>query len=356
MRILVLTEEATLAIALSQMPFGHDIVAVDSIDQLEGHDLSFQVALVDLGTTRRGLVGVSDVIRAGVSTPCLVVGDESPIDLALELAPDASVILRPFSLEELDAHLEELAVLALRMRQADLETEISAEGALTPDDDDTAVLVDHTEAAAAAASSLVPQRIDFRSREPQPLDREHQARIERTEGLLDGAAEVERFLEQAPEVVDRRAVAERLLESVEQRLWPLVSALWIPREGGGYEPLAARHLDGDEHVPFDQSLFLSFETNLDSALVAHADPSQHPVVGIPGVQGGTLIAAALRVGEALQGVVIAGGDGYTEADRDQLQLLATESAPALAVAQAFERLRSRRPPTRDTGRDADRQA
>ncbi len=297
MRILVLTEGASLAIALSQLPFAHDIVAIDDIEQLEGHDLSFQVALVDLGSTRRGLVGASDVIRAGVSAPCLVVGDESPIELAVELAPDASVIVSPFSLEELDARLAELATSALRT---------------TPE----------------------PSEHEFVTRDPGL--QEH-ARVELAQRLLDEAAEVERL---APEVTDRRAVAEGLLQAVERELRPLVSVLWVPAKGGGYEPLAGRHLDGDERVPFDQSLFLSFETNLDAMLVVDVDPSRHPVAGIPGIPGETLIAAALRMGEDLQGVVMAAGEGYTEVERDQLQVLAAESAPALAVAEIFERLRT----------------
>ncbi len=326
MRILVLTDEASLAIALSQMPFGHDVVAIDAIEQLEGHDLSFQVAIVDFGSTRRGLVGASDVIRSGVNTPCLVVGDESPIELAVELAPDANVIVRPFSLEELEARLEELATLALQMRQQDVGSENLSRRAL-----------------GQAKTALPPG--NFRRRETQPRDREHQARVERTEHLLRETAQIERFLMGAPEVLEPRAVAERLLGTVEHVLRPLVSALWIPDRGGGYEALAARHLDDDARVSFDQSLFLSFETNLDAVLVVQPDPLQHPVAGIPGIKGGTFIAAALRTGDALQGVVMAAGDGYTEVTRDELQLLAAETAPALAVAEIFERLRSRQLPT-----------
>ncbi len=303
MRILVLTEEASLAIALSQLPFGHDIVAIDDIEQLEGHDLSFQVAVVALGSTRRGLVGASDVIRAGVRVPCLVVGDESPIELAVELARDASVIVPPFSLEELDARLEELSASALRT---------------SPEPRDVGAP-------------------DFVRRDPRLREN---ADVERAQRLLDEAAEIEQFYDRLPEVTDRRAVAEGLLQAVERDLRPLVSVLWVPAAGGGYEPLAARHLDGDKRVPFDQSLFLSFETNLDAVLVVDVDPSRHPVAGIPGIRGGTLVAAALRMGEALQGVVMAAGEGYTEVERDELQALAAESAPALAVAEIFERLRT----------------
>lgn len=347
MRILALVEDASLAVALTQMPFGHDVVAIDSIEQLEGHDLSFQVALVDLGTTRRGLVGASDIIRSGVSAPCVVVGDENALELAIELAPDASVIVRPFPLEELDARLEELAIFALGLRQEDLESEVHTESALHGDvtASNRAVPVNPVEPAAASRSGEWPPQVQFRKRESENLDPEDQARVERTRSLLAEGAQLERFLDRVPEVVDRRAVAERLLATVEHNLRPLVSVLWVPSEDGGYEPLAQRHLDRDQRVPFDQALFLSFETNLDAVLVVQVDPLQHPVEGIPGVEGETLIAAALRVGEALRGVVMAAGEGYTEVERDQLQLLAVESAPALAVAEVFERMRPRQLPT-----------
>ncbi|MDP8962063.1 MAG: hypothetical protein M3N32_10680, partial [Actinomycetota bacterium] len=162
---------------------------------------------------------------------------------------------------------------------------------------------------------------------------------------LEETAQLARFLDRVPEVVDRRAVAGRLLATVEGDLRPLVSVVWVPDEEGGYEALAARGLERDERVSSAQPLFLSFETNLDAVLVSQVDPSQHPVEGIPGIRGDTLIAAALRVDEAVQGVVTAAGTGFTEFDRDQLQLLALESAPALAVAEVFERLRARRPPS-----------
>lgn len=341
MRILALTEDASLPVALSQLPLGHDVVAIDAIEQLEGHDLSFQVTLVDLGTTRRGLIGVSDVIRSGVSAPCLVVGDENPIELAVQLAPDASVIVPPFTLEELGACLEEL-ILRGHDPQADARTSTSTDHAASgepsvPD-------LPASGPAAGRSGDAFPARVEIRMRETEPLDTEERARMEWTGSLLEETAQLERFLDREPEVVDRRAVAARLLARVEGDLRPLVSAVWVPVEEGGYQALAARGLERDQRVPFDQALFLSFETNLDAVLVAQVDPSQHPVVGIPGMFGDTLIAAALRVDEALQGVVMAAGNGFTEFERDQLQLLALESAPALAVAEVFERLRARRPP------------
>ncbi|MDQ3931404.1 MAG: hypothetical protein M3252_00990 [Actinomycetota bacterium] len=346
MRILALTEDASFAFALSQLPLEHDVVAVDSIEQLGGQDLSFQVALVDLGTTRRGLVGASDVIRSGVSAPCLVVGDENPIELAVQLARNASVLVRPFTLDELDARLEEL-MIAAHGRKEWSGTRVGARTAADGDGGGMEL------AASAGPAVTVPSgpsgdrpvgRVEFRMREAEPLDPEGRARTEWTSSLLEETAQLERFLDRVPEVVDRRAVAGRLLDMVEGNLGPLVSVVWVPEEDGGYAALASRRLESDERVPFDQSLFLSFETNLDAVLVSCLDPMQHPAAGIPGIRGDTLIAAALRNGQALQGVVMAAGNGYTDFERDQLLRLALESVPALAVAEVFERLRSRRPP------------
>lgn len=345
MRILALTEDASLAVALSELPFLHDVLAIGSVEQLEGHDLCFEIALVDLGNTRRGLVGASDVIRSGVIAPCLVVGDESPIELAVELAPDAGVLVRPFSLDELDARLVELAAVPRDLWQVDSETELRAERAgAERNPAGLQTRASPTEAAAADGwGDDIRREVEFGVREAEPLDPEKQARTESTLSVLAELVQLERFLDQVPEVIDRRAVAERLLEQVEHAMSPLVSVLWVPGEEGHYEALAARRLDGDERVPFDQSLFLSFETNLDAVLISQVDPLQRPVAGIPGIRGETLIAAALRVDEALQGVVMAAGTGYTEVERDQLQLLAVESAPAFAVAEVLERLRARLP-------------
>ncbi len=181
-------------------------------------------------------------------------------------------------------------------------------------------------------------------RRAEPLDPEERMKIEWAENMLAEASQLERFLDQVPEVVDRRTAAERLLSKIEHDMSPLMSVVWVPDEEGCYQALASRRLDGNERVAFDQSMFLSFETNLDAVLVTRADPLQHPLAGIPGVHGDTLLAAALRSDDALQGVVMAAGTGYTEADRDGLQLLAVQSAPALALSEVLERLRSRRLP------------
>ncbi|MDQ3931405.1 MAG: hypothetical protein M3252_00995, partial [Actinomycetota bacterium] len=174
-----------------------------------------------------------------------------------------------------------------------------------------------------------------------PVDLPLTSALRRLRALME---ELEAMVDERPELLDRRMLADRVAEEIERELRPDATTVWVPREDKTYEAYATRGLDATVgiRVPQEQSLFLSFRTDVDAVLISPLDVSQRPVSGIPGLLGESLVASAVRLDQTLVGIVVATGTGFSVTDRDRLAFLSSRAAPDFALAWLIEHLLGRR--------------
>ncbi|MFN2556650.1 MAG: hypothetical protein ABR592_07215 [Nitriliruptorales bacterium] len=417
MRVLVVSDDASLAVALSLTAEDREVVSVRSAGEVDFDDVeSFDVTVVDVGTTYRGLEVIAELAGRGAATPCLLLGDvEAPL-----AHPDVHVLTRPLTLERLDERLSRLEPLREDASRASSEDPAARRfGALrgrfkrigqagrghapirgwnVSNDDQPLEPTRATDlesareelppAAAArngaarratsseveakppgvagwepdqarsdATMSLSPQAgVTGTDESPRPQPRTYPRFRSKTSGerdpqdrsatvlgrVLSLVEALERMLDERPDLVEPRAVEQRILDEVERELRPEAATLWVPRDDNTYEAVETRGFDvaAGIRVPQEQSLFLSFKHDVDAVLIEPLDVSQRPVSGIPGLVGQSLVAAAVRVGPSMLGLVIATGARFTRSDRERLEQLLTRLAPDLAIAGLIERLRA----------------
>ncbi|MDQ4130460.1 MAG: hypothetical protein M3133_05645 [Actinomycetota bacterium] len=381
MRVLVVSDDASLAVALSLMGEDREVVFVRAASEVASDDVGrFDTTVIDVGTTNAGLEVVAQLAKAGVAAPCLLLGDvEAPPP-----HPDVHVVVRPFSLERLDERLRlrpwlegmpqdgrfgrRLLGRFRRMSQGpapirghDVSSEDRPyEGTSSPEDayEESAPAVRHAVAGwgenddveqrgavgepRQAAPGPASPRVEPRSypRFRSATKGTHATPSTSLGRLLSLAEELERLAADRPELLDPRAVARRILDEAERELRPEAATLWLPREDSTYEAYETSGLGVAEgiRVPQGQALFQSFNADVDSVLIEPLDVSQRPVSGIPGLVGESLVAAALRLTRTLVGVVIATGRGFTATQRERLDSLVSRAAPDLAIAGLIERL------------------
>jgi len=103
-RILAVTADASLLTALTSMMLDWEIKGVRDAQAAKDVSEGAQVVLVDSGSTARGIDTAKALWSAGVTLPSLVIGDTT--------APDDArvrVIVRPFSLQDLTAAVDEVS-------------------------------------------------------------------------------------------------------------------------------------------------------------------------------------------------------------------------------------------------------
>ncbi|MGH2727997.1 MAG: hypothetical protein ACRDKS_13580, partial [Actinomycetota bacterium] len=108
MRVLAVTSNASLVVALGSMMREWEVVTVRDIEHATAEGTGSSVALIDLGETGAGIQMVDQLYPHGLTIPCVVVGD---VPFAHE---GAAVLVRPFSLEELGNAVREAATRPAR--------------------------------------------------------------------------------------------------------------------------------------------------------------------------------------------------------------------------------------------------
>lgn len=103
MRVLAVTTNASLVVALGSMMREWEVVTVRDLERAKAEAPGSSVALIDLGNSDAGLEVADQLYHSGVTIPCVVVGDK-PVD-----DQRARVLVRPFSLEELGGAVREAA-------------------------------------------------------------------------------------------------------------------------------------------------------------------------------------------------------------------------------------------------------
>ena len=95
MRVLAITGNASLVVALGSMMRDWEVVSVRNVQEAVESAHDAVVALIDLGDTTHGVEVADQLYRGGITIPCVVIGDVDTDH------PRASVLVRPFSLEDL---------------------------------------------------------------------------------------------------------------------------------------------------------------------------------------------------------------------------------------------------------------
>lgn len=108
MRVLAVTTNASLVVALGSMMRDWEVVTVREVERATDEGSGSAVALIDLGETDAGIEAAGKLYNLGILIPCVVIGDKPADDLR------ASVLVRPFSLEELGNAVREAATQPAR--------------------------------------------------------------------------------------------------------------------------------------------------------------------------------------------------------------------------------------------------
>src|SRR5687768_13481538 len=96
MRVVALTADASLGVALSMME-EWEVVTAQSIDDAVLLSANASIVIVGMGDTDQGLAVAQEIFSRGVTIPSLVVGD-------VEAPPGSksTVLSRPFTLDDLN--------------------------------------------------------------------------------------------------------------------------------------------------------------------------------------------------------------------------------------------------------------
>jgi hypothetical protein len=108
MRVLAVTTNASLVVALGSMMRDWEVVTVREVERATDEGVGSAVALIDLGETDAGMDAAGRLSKLGILIPCVVIGDKPADDVR------ATVLVRPFSLEDLGNAVREAATRPAR--------------------------------------------------------------------------------------------------------------------------------------------------------------------------------------------------------------------------------------------------
>lgn len=385
MRVLAVTADASLEVALAALDDEVQVLSVRDPDAALAEACRSDVALVALGTTERGMSAVETLHRLRVGIPCLVIG-EAPSELEI-----ANVLVRPFSMPEL---IEALRITA-RARVApapppvedappqapephDLPEvapepiEVVAEPpgvpAAEPDadwalallheigqsDDEAAPAPPPPPAQPRVVLSAQPQqwqrpepssvrRLRRRRRimAPVPVGQSRAVTLRRIRAALEGARDLESLVGDMPALADPNATAAAIVREVVDLLGPQTVTLY-GRSDSVWEIAAAHGISRAEEslaVPANQPLFADVASRLEAVLVTPVDLVRGFVGGIAGTGVESLMIAPLEVDGTCIGILVAGRAAFVEEDLERIWMLAEEAAPGFAAARTLQRLR-----------------
>jgi hypothetical protein len=100
-RILAITESASLVIGLTFWPADWEVASQPTPEDVGDADL----LVIDLGDTAAGVAALDRCRADGVACPAVVIGNQPA---AVDLPGQASLLLRPYSLDDLAARIDEL--------------------------------------------------------------------------------------------------------------------------------------------------------------------------------------------------------------------------------------------------------
>lgn len=192
MRVLAVTTNASLVVALGSMMREWEVVTVRDIERATAEGPGSSVALIDLGETDAGVELAGQLYHNGVTIPCVVIGDK-PVD-----AERATVLVRPFSLEELGNAVRQAAAAPTRQRRAE------------PDGNGAASIAPAVPAPAPVAVEPEPEPFVEPARfEPETPPEPERSRFGLTKIRVP---EPEPYVEPAPSIESEQAPVEAAVE------------------------------------------------------------------------------------------------------------------------------------------------
>ncbi|MHB8511920.1 MAG: hypothetical protein ACYDCC_07020 [Actinomycetota bacterium] len=392
MRILAITNDASLEVALSSLPGNWEITSARDPQAVVESACHCDVALIALGTTDRGLSAFEDLKRLGVGIACLVIGDgPAPQDA------ETTILIRPFAMRELvDALRETLNrkpaaappsivepvlieepivqeeappipepepnpieisewAASLLNELAEIDQPVVEEApkrvlpaGVAPLHEATAARIVRHAAAAPSSSGWSPESRHglhrLRKRRKQSSSSglsggERASMLRRVRNALDGARELTALIEDIPALMHPEEIAIGLVRETVDLLGAESAALLVP----SWSVAASSGLTPAERaikIPSDQALLADVSSRLEAVLVAPVDLVRGLVVGIPGTSCEALMLAPLEVEGTCHGILLAGRESFTDEALERLWLLAEEAAPGVAAASLIARLRT----------------
>lgn len=370
MRLLVVRDEASAVVdRFALIQGGREAVVVPSTEQAPTGG-GFDAALVDVGSAREGLEVARRLRGRDPNCPTVVIGTEEPT--GAELPDGVWLLLRPFTLADLDRRLRELTAATIEAEEPDpgllsrLFGRHSEPPQPTSSDRNTEPATDAAGVRADAdAAHPAPDIVEPLADEPEahrdppadasrPVDKPRVHRRLRATpdpsvvpdeiaGAVQAARDLVTFLGRNPRSVDRPTFAAHVLDETDARLVADVISLWAAEPAGGYALLAAAgagdRLARSARVTEGQRLFSEIRDRSDAVLITGARAGHPALEGIPVDPTPTVLAVALRAGHELEGVLLVGGDDLRTDDRDRLAALAQRAGPQLRLARLVETLR-----------------
>ena len=167
--------------------------------------------------------------------------------------------------------------------------------------------------------------------------------IQRLRTGATAARDIERLIEELPQVADVLAMAQAFLSEAVTAFSPQIASVYW-HEPGSFRIVASHGLSRVEQgliVQDAHPLFAQVLLSSDPVLIAPVDLARGLVSGVAGARTEALIVGPVHVdGECIAALVI-GRQDFSDDDLDRMDVLAREAGPGLALARALESLRAK---------------
>lgn len=377
MKAAVVTGSTSLAVSLSLMAGDWEVVLVADLEEVGTEEPYPDVVVLDLGSTAAGIAAAGALGTNGGRPRVVVLGEIQSSDPAVDV-----VVVRPFTIEDLVAHLRLPEPTAAGNRIPTGPTRSQPPAPPTPvtsvprvpatEPDGPPDLDDPPREPSGA-----PRRLGTPPARPPVDDRVAPAQPATSSATVDGLAQrtlaflrrpgqtgggidtdpslearldagirscrfLEAMLDELPTLATSQDVGGAILDEVLDRFDAEVVAVWALDRDGSYRVIASDRLSSAERrttLAADQPLLKELANTGHAVLIDPTDMARGLLAGVAGTREESLLAASLLADGELVGALTVGGVGFTPEDAERLQAIAAEASLALGLAVRLGRLR-----------------
>lgn len=377
MKAAVVTGSASLAVSLSLMAADWEVALVADPEAVGRQEPFPDVVVLDLGSTDAGIAAAGALGTKGGRPRVVVLGEIESSDPAVDV-----VVVRPFTIEDLVAHLEppeptesagristgptrsqpprpptpvrpvprlpatepdeQSDTEDLPQERADTRWSLGAPPARPAIDDHVDPVPPGT--SSAAVDGLAQRTLAFLRRPGQTVggtdsDPSLEARLD---AGIRSCRLLEAMLDELPTLATPQDVGGAILEEVLDRFDADVVAVWALDRDSFYRVIASDRLSPAERrmaLAADQPLLKELANSGYTVLIDPTDMARGLLAGMAGTREESLLAASLLADGELVGALTVGGVGFTSEDAERLQVIAAEASLALGLAVRLGRLR-----------------